>query len=224
MEAPGATRIGRFGWKDQHASLLSFAGDAYVNEQGITNRLFPADVTSVCDAAPDPEDLVAQDGDSDIDFFARFFRAAKAPSVDSKAMSQSEAQAGSRLFDQLGCSTCHVRSIKTAPVGTVMNGGLFTVTEALGNKVIHPYSDFLLHDVGTGDGIQQNGPPSTRDKLRTAPLWGLRFRTAYMHDGKSSSTTAAVLRHKGEAKGALNAYLGLSSRQRVQLAKFLGAL
>ena len=226
MEAPGTTRIGRFGWKDQHASLLSFAGDAYLNEQGITNRLFPADVTSVCDVVGDPEDKPESAGstDEDVDFFARFFRAAKAPSVDSAAMAKADAQAGSRLFDQVGCSTCHVRSIRTAPVGTVMNGGLFIVPDALGSKIIHPFSDYLLHDVGTGDGIVQNGPPSTANKMRTAPLWGLRFRTSLMHDGKSNGPTAAILRHRNEARSALNAYLGLSLRQKAQLARFLGAL
>ena len=224
LEAGGATRIGRFGWKDQHGSLLSFAGDAYLNEQGITNRLFPVDVTPICDGdLNDPEDSGAE-GSADIDKFAEFFRAAKAPSVNTFAMSQPDAQTGSRLFDAIGCSTCHVRSLTTAPAGTVINGGMFTVPDVLGSKVIHPYSDFLLHNIGTGDGIQQNGPPSTRNKLRTAPLWGLRFRTSLMHDGKSGTPAGAILRHRGEAFGALNAYQGLTLRQKAQLGRFLGAL
>lgn len=224
LEAPGSTRIGRFGWKDQQASLLSFAADAYLNEQGITSRLLPTDVTAVCDGdLTDPEDS-APAGSADIDQFARFTRAAKAPAVDTVAMSQPDAQAGSRLFDAIGCSTCHVRSITTAPAGTVINGGTFTIPDALGNKIIHPYSDFLLHNIGTGDGIQQNGPPSSRNKVRTAPLWGLRFRTALMHDGRANTPAGAILRHRGEASGALNAYQGLTFRQKVQLAKFLGAL
>lgn len=220
LEAPGATRIGRFGWKDQHGSLLSFAADAYLNEQGITSRLLPTDVTPVCDGnLNDPEDV-----DNDIDAFARFTRSSKAPSVDTVAMSQPDAQAGSRLFDQIGCSNCHVRSITTAPVGTIINGGTFTVPDALGSKIIHPYSDFLMHNIGTGDGILQNGPVDTRNKVRTAPLWGLRFRTALMHDGKSNAPAGAILRHGNEASQARNAYLGLTTRQKAQLGKFLGAL
>ena len=65
-----------------------------------------------------------------------------------------------------------MRSITTAAPGTLINGGTFAVPAALGNKIIHPFSDFLLHDIGTGDGIVQNGGPSTANKLRTPPLWG----------------------------------------------------
>jgi len=69
-----------------------------------------------------------------------------------------------------GCAICHVRTITTAAVGTVINGGMLTVPAALGNKTIHPFSDFLLHHVGTGDGIVQNGGRTTRNKLRTSAL------------------------------------------------------
>jgi hypothetical protein len=73
----------------------------------------------------------------------------------------------------------------------LINGGTFVVPAALGNKVIHPFSDFLLHDVGTGGGIIQNGGPSTANKLRTPPLWGLRTRTRHMQDGLSVTPTDA---------------------------------
>ena len=79
VEAPGQMSVGRFGWKDQHASLLSFAGDAYLNEMGITNRLQPDEVTKLCNTAPEPNDTPGPDGLSDIDHFARFIRATKAP-------------------------------------------------------------------------------------------------------------------------------------------------
>jgi CxxC motif-containing protein (DUF1111 family) len=70
----------------------------------------------------------------------------------------------------------------TLPAGTVINGGTYTVPDALGNKVIHPYGDFLLHDVGTGDGIVQAGPANTAYKLRTVPLWGLQTKSRFMRD------------------------------------------
>src|SRR6201991_4913019 len=79
---------------------------------------------------------------------------------------------GSLLFDDLDCSVSHVRSITTAASGSVINGGTFTVPAALGNKIIHPFSDFLLHDIGTGDGIVETNGELTRNKIRTAPLWG----------------------------------------------------
>ncbi len=226
LEAPGETRIGRFGWKDQQASLLSFAADAYLNEQGITNRLLGEDVTEVCESPEiaDPEDTPGSDGLSDIDHFARFIRAAKAPPVDATLASQPDAQAGSRLFDAVGCSFCHVRTMQTAPAGTMINGGTFTVPDALGNKIIHPFSDFLLHDVGSGDGIVQNGGQSSANKLRTPPLWGVRLRTKLMHDGASTSFSDAILRHAGEATVVVNRYRSLSNTQQQQLIKFLESL
>lgn len=224
LEAPGEQRVGRFGWKAQHGSLLSFAADAYLNEQGITSRFEPMDVTSVCDKIADPEDPTGADGMSDIDHFARFIRAAKAPPVDNTAASQPDAKAGSAIFDQVGCGFCHVRTIRTAPVNTSLNGGTFTVPEALGNKVIHPFSDFLLHNVGTGDGIVQNGGQSSANQLRTPPLWGLRIRSQLMHDGQSTTYKDAILRHGGEAGFVVGRYRHLTNTQQQQLIKFLGTL
>jgi CxxC motif-containing protein (DUF1111 family) len=222
-EAGGLTRGGRFGWKNQHASLVSFAADAYLNEMGITSPLQPKDNTSngrvVTDNVPDPED----DG-ADIEVFARFMRATKAPPRDAALAATLDAQAGSQIFDQIGCNTCHVRNITTSPPGTVINRGAFTVPPALGNKVIHPFGDFLLHGVGTGDGIVQNGGASTRNKVRTAPLWGVRTRDRLMHDGLSLTRNEAILRHAGEATPVTNNYRGLSATQKNQLMKFLNSL
>jgi CxxC motif-containing protein (DUF1111 family) len=105
-----------------------------------------------------------------------------------------------------------------------MNGGRFIVPEALGNKIIHPFSDFLLHDVGTGDGIVQNGGPSTRNKMRTAPLWGLRTRNRLMHDGQSLNINSAILRHGGEASYVRNNYQRLSNDEKHKLITFLNSL
>jgi CxxC motif-containing protein (DUF1111 family) len=223
-EANGAVRGGRFGWKNQQASLLSFAGDAYVNEQGITNRLNPTDTTTVCKTTTDPEDQTGADGLADIDHFARFMRASQAPPRDTALAATADAQTGATLFHNIGCDICHVSSITTAPAGTVINGGAFTVPAALGNKIIHPYSDFLLHDVGTGDGIVQNGGQSTANKLRTSPLWGLRTKSRLMHDLGSVTRNDAILRHGGEATGVINNYRALSTTQKNQLITFLQSL
>ncbi len=118
-----------------------------------------------------------------------------------------------------------MRTIRTAPAGTVINGGSFTVPPALGSKTIHPFSDFLLHDVGTGDGIVQNGGPSTRNKLRAAPLWGLRTRSRLMHDGRSLTPDEAIRRHRGEAMGVAFYYQRvLTDEGRSQLLAFLDSL
>lgn len=225
LEAPGMTRVGRFGWKNQHASLLSFSADAYLNEIGITSRLLPNENTSLgvsvaaFDTVADPEDT-----ENDIDVFARFMRATKVPPRDMNLAMTADARAGEQLFNRIGCAICHVTTLVTAPAGTMLNGGNFVVPPALGGKAIHPFSDFLLHDVGTGDGIVQNGGRNTADKFRTAPLWGLRTRTRLMHDGQSLTVADAVRRHRGEAATVAASFQSLNPRQEAQLLRFLRSL
>jgi CxxC motif-containing protein (DUF1111 family) len=237
LEAPGQTRVGRFGWKNQNASLLSFAADAYLNEMGITNRLLRTENTSMgrsvaaFDKVPDNQPCAnnasvscGEDPDGDIDEFAAFMRATKAPPRDTALAGTTDARTGAALFNQIGCNICHVTSITTSSVGTRINGNTFTVPAALGNKIIHPYSDFLLHDIGTGDGIVQNGGQGTANKLRTVTLWGTRTRDRHMHDGLSLTFTDAILRHGGEAAGVTNKFQALSSTQRTQIITFLQSL
>jgi len=224
FEAPGQTRVGRFGWKDQHSSLLSFIGDAYLNEMGITNRLRPADVTTVLKTTKDPEDPPDDLGLADIDHFAQFIRGTMVPPRDTALAATPAALRGGELFRRVGCGVCHVESITTAPAGTVIDGGMFTVPEALGDKIIHPFSDFLLHDIGTGDGIVQVGPQDTADKLRTAPLWGLRTKPRFMHDLRSLSLEDAISRHEGEAREPAKRFTELSPEERQALITFLNTL
>jgi len=224
LEAGGALRCARFGWKNQHASLLSFSSDAYLNEMGVTNPFNATDITTVCKTTEDPEDERDDNGIADIDRFAYFMRATNAPPIDAKLAATPDAQAGSRIFDAIGCGICHVRSITTAPAGTVINGGTFTVPAALGNKTIHPFSDFLLHNVGTADGIVQNGGPDSQYRMRTPPLWGMRTRDRLMHDGNSLTRNEAILRHAGAATFVINNYRALSITQKEQLITFLNSL
>jgi len=231
-EAGGALRVARFGWKNQHASLKSFAADAYLNEMGITSPLQPTENTSSgspvdsADGVADPEDVQTPDAPAgvDVETFVRFMRASKAPPRDLVLAATPDAVAGEQLFARIGCSTCHVADFVTAPAGTVLNGGTFVVTEPLASKRIHPYSDFLLHDIGTGDGIVQNGGPQTRTMLRTPPLWGLRTRDRLMHDGQSMTRTDAILRHGGQARAAAAAFQRLRFEDRERLVTFLNSL
>jgi CxxC motif-containing protein (DUF1111 family) len=228
LEANNAARIGRFGWKSQHASLESFSADAYLNEMGITTPLFPEENTSAgrpvgfgtpFDPVPDPED----DG-VDVVAFANFMRSTKAPS---RGRITAEVRAGEVLFNQVGCVTCHVSSITTARPGTLINGGAFTVPPALGNKIIHPYSDFLAHDIGTGDGIPVLPTPeyaSTANLIRTAPLWALRTRNRLMHDGLSFTKQEAIARHDGQAAAVRQRYDALTPAQKNQILAFLDSL
>jgi CxxC motif-containing protein (DUF1111 family) len=243
VEAPGKMSVGRFGWKDQHASLLSFAGDAYLNEMGITNRLQPDEVTKLCNTASEPNDVPGPDGLSDIDHFARFIRATKAPARDSQLASSAVAKKGYGLFDKIGCAACHVETLTTAPAGTKINGGTFTIPVALGSITFHPYGDFLMHDVGTGDGILQatrehygrvfrmmsdylskQDFESSRNKIRTAPLWGVRLCPRLMHDGASLTLRDAILRHHGEANHVSQQFEKLKRQDQEAIIEFLKSL
>jgi CxxC motif-containing protein (DUF1111 family) len=228
LEGDGTARLGRFGWKDQHASLQSFAADAYLNEMGITNPLFPEENTSSgvfvgygsgYDPVPEPED----EG-TDVLAFANFMRSTKAPS---RGPITADALAGEQLFNNVGCAICHVPTITTAPPGTRINGNSFTVPGALGNKSFHPYSDFLLHDIGTGDGIPILPTPeyaSTAPQIRTAPLWGLRTKNRLMHDGLSFARQEAISRHAGQASSVIDTYNALTAAQQNQIIAFLDSL
>ena len=228
LEAGSASRIGRFGWKAQHASLESFAADAYLNEMGITTPTFPEENQSAdeyvgfgtqYDKVADPED----DGE-DVIAFADFMRATKAPS---RGPITTNVRSGEQVFSRVGCATCHVPSITTAPPGTLINGNVLRVARALGNKVIHPYSDFLLHDIGTGDGIPFLPTPefvATARQIKTAPLWALRTRNRLMHDGLSSTKEEAIQRHLGQAAPVTAAFNALTSQDQALLLEFLDSL
>jgi CxxC motif-containing protein (DUF1111 family) len=229
-EKPGQRRTGRFGWKNQHASLVSFSADAYLNEMGITSPLEPTENTSNGDdisrhdSAPAGNPSDPDDEGVDVELFALFMRSLKAPPVDPARANTFNARSGRTIFGTLGCETCHKATITTAAPGTPINGGALRVTAALGNKIIHPFSDYLLHDIGTGDGIVQNGGTSTRNKLRTSALWGLRTRGRFMHDGLSLSVEDAILRHGGQALNARRAFEALRSSDQDKVVAFLMSL
>jgi CxxC motif-containing protein (DUF1111 family) len=230
VEANNTLRIGRFGWKAQHASLQSFAGDAYLNEMGITNPFDGGGGTSEnpcstaegvrnCTGAPfdpvaDPED----DGD-DVLAFADFMAATRAPGRQNPI--PAAATRGDSLFNAVGCAVCHTRTFTTAAPGTLINGGAFVVPAALGNKIIHPFSDFALHNIGTGDGIVQNAGQGSANQMRTAPLWGIRGRNRLMHEGLNITIFDSIQLHAGQATAARNNFNALTAGQRNDLIAFV---
>ena len=216
----GNLMLGRFGWKAQEATLLAFAGDAYLNEMGITNRYFPTEnapngnkaLLARFDKVADVEDKIdPTDGKADIDRLADFMRLLAPP--EQLELRTDAAEAGLRLFSKMECSACHVASMTTLP----------NKIEALSEKKVMLYSDLLLHDMGAlGDGIEQ-GTAGVRD-MRTAPLWGLRSRPAYLHDGRATSVDAAIRAHDGEAANACKIYAAASASDRAALLEFLKTL
>jgi CxxC motif-containing protein (DUF1111 family) len=227
-ETPGGpTRVGRFGWKAQVATVLTFSGDASQNELGLSNRLFGLDNTpngaptlsGPCDTVADPEDGPDGQGFHKIDRMTDFQRFLAPPPQTPKS-----GMTGESIFNSIGCNKCHVSSTYTT---------IPTVAEAaLQSKPVKPYSDFLVHDMGTtlGDGIPQG--LATEYELRTTPLWGVGIRAMFglLHDNRVNGGTPeanlhnAIIQHGGEATAVLAAYNALSGSDQLLLQKFLVSL
>ena len=216
--ATGDRRVGRFGWKAQHATLLTFGADAYRNEMGITNDIFPQEVAfgitpeqmRVCDRIPDPEDIRdPRTRRRGVDNFATFMRFL-AP-VGREGVTD-QVREGELVFAAIGCATCHVPSLETGP----------SANPLFNRKPVALFSDLLLHDVGTGDGIKQGA--AAPNEIRTPALWGLRLRRPLLHDGSAGTVDEAVRKHGGEAGLALRGFLRLSDTERSALLAFLRSL
>lgn len=196
LEAPGTNAIGRFGWKCQEPTLLSFAGDAAFNELGEGNRLVPDPVNGIED-----NDNPTLTRPEDIDNYQNFMQSLKAPP---QGPSTAQSARGEQLFSLSGCEWCHVPTLYTD------------------KQVFHPFGDFLLHDVGTGDGIQQG--PAPANKMRTAPLWGVSHLERFLHDGRAFDMRTAIEAHKKEANFARKKFNALTGLDQQALLAFLGTL
>ncbi len=214
--ATGKSLVGRFGWKAQQATLLSFAGDAYVNEMGITNRLFPTEnapngnleLLKKLDRVADPEDQFdPATGKYGIDKLADFMRMLSPPPPLPVTASTGF---GGKIFLDIGCARCHTPMLTTGP----------SSIPALNGQRVMLFSDLLLHDMGSlGDGIGQG--TATGQEMKTAPLWGLRNSGPYLHDGRATTVEDAIQAHDGEATNSRERYRKLSSDQKSLLAQFL---
>ena len=242
------TRVGRFGWKAGVATLTQFAADAYVNEMGITTQhcIGGTSVTAFatesqpngiaqplgCDdlAPPQPagngvpagtDDAVGScaggltEIQDDVGEFAEFMTFLAPPP---RGTITTAVTRGQSLFSQVGCNGCHVTTTFRTPA-TTGNG-------VPGNFAFNPFSDFLVHDMGSlGDRIGNFGDtvPVTR-RMRTAPLWGLRFRTLFLHDGRTGDLPTAITQHAGQGAAAASAFNSLTATQKSDLVAFLRSL
>ena len=216
--ASGEQRVGRFGWKAQVATLLEFSGDAYRNEMGITNDLFPEELTfnlsgeqlRECDPIPELEDVPEPGtGLRGIDNFESFMKFLAPPP---RGPITPDVLGGREMFDAVGCAVCHVRTLMTGPHASPL----------FDRREVPLFSDLLLHDIGTGDGIRQAaGEP---EEIRTPALWGLRFRRPLLHDGSADTVLEAVLRHDREGRPALDRMQALPPAAIDELLAFLRSL
>jgi CxxC motif-containing protein (DUF1111 family) len=212
--ASGQMRAGRFGWKCQQATLLTFSGDAYLNEMGITTPLFPVENCPRGNCAlllnPGLPAVPNEPDNDDIQAFTDFMTFLAPPPAGS---SMSDARQGANIFTQIGCANCHLPTLQTGR----------NASAALDRVSFAPFSDFLLHDMGSlGDGIAQNGAGPT--EMRTAPLWGVRLLTTFLHDGRATTLADAILAHDGQGRDARNRFAALNRDQRSRLIAFLNSL
>jgi len=211
-------RVGRFGWKAQQATLLSFSADAYRNEMGITNDVFPLESAfgisqaqmQRCDPRPDPEDVrdpvTHRRGIDNFEAFMKFLAPIARGPVDDIVRD------GERIYQAIGCAACHVPALATGP----------SANPLFNRRNVPLFSDLLLHDVGTGDGIKQAA--AEPDEIRTPALWGLRLRRPFLHDGSAATVEAAIGRHRNEAELARRGFEQLSAEDRRRLLAFLHSL
>jgi CxxC motif-containing protein (DUF1111 family) len=218
-------RAGRFGWKAQHSTLFAFAGDAYLNEIGITTPLFPNEnvpqdpnegrLVNPALLAANPGPAVGPDNTNDPDnaSLSQFtdFMTFLAPPP--KLALTDQARSGAQTFFAIGCANCHVPTLTTGP----------NSIPQLDQVRFHPFSDFLVHDMGSlGDGIAQGGVGQT--EMRTAPLWGVRILPSFLHDGRASTLSEAILFHAGQGQDARDRFANLEADDQANLIAFLNSL
>jgi CxxC motif-containing protein (DUF1111 family) len=208
----GMNTVGKFGWKAQVPSVFQFAGDAYLNELGVTSPQFPTENCPNGDCSElafNPAPGLNDVGDGIVEL-SNFMTMLGAPPRGNITRDTND---GESVFERIGCNACHVATLQTG--GSAFAG--------LDRKSYHPYSDFLLHDMGSlGDGIEQ-GSAHGRD-MRTAPLWGLRMLTTYLHDGRTRTIEGAILAHDGQGRPARDRFNTLDGDSKAKLLLFLRSL
>lgn len=208
----GAFAVGKFGWKAQVPSLRHFSGDALLNEMGITSPGFRDEICPQGDClalAFNPAPALNDDG-RDVAAITDFMTMLAPPA---RGVVGAEAIAGESVFHGLGCAACHRPAIQTGP----------SAIRALDRVVFEPYSDFLLHDMGSlGDGIEQG--VATGAHMRTAPLWGLRTTNRFLHDGSATTIEQAIRRHDGQARPSRERFDRLDGERLAELLAFLRSL
>ena len=212
-----SSTIGRFGWKAENPSSLQQTADAYHQDMGITTNLFP-DENCIEQDNCNGDDGVVDITDEVLEATSFYFQTLAVPAP--RNYDSEQFISGLSLFDEIGCSACHVSSFVTSDV----------VMKELSNQKIFPYTDLLLHDMG--EDLTDNRPSflAEGNEWRTPPLWGIGLtelvngHTRFLHDGRARNIEEAILWHGGEALDAQKSYVQLSSEERTDLLFFLNSL
>jgi CxxC motif-containing protein (DUF1111 family) len=212
----GQPRMGRFGWKAGAARIKHQIAGALSNDMGVQTSVFP---NPDCGSAQTCSAAGSELADSDLDEWVRYI--ATLGVTARRDLSDATALHGESLFTSIGCTKCHVATLVTSP---------FHPFWELRNQTIHPYTDLLLHDMGTGLADNMGEGLATGAEWRTPPLWnigltaGVSGGEAYLHDGRARTLEEAILWHGGEGNTAKEAFRTLSAGDRAALIAFLRSL
>ena len=214
------TRIGRFGWKAINSSLRTQNANAMSQDMGLTTSVFmepnctinqPICWTAANGGSPEVSD-------SSLDAVTDFMTALAVP--ERRITDLSTFNKGAQLFAQVGCASCHTPKQKT---GDSLRFPL------LSQQTIYPYTDLLLHDMGAGldDGAKEKNAESY--EWRTPPLWSIGIvardpAARFLHDGRASSLTEAIMWHGGEAETTKLRFKQLPIEQKEILLSFLKSI
>jgi CxxC motif-containing protein (DUF1111 family) len=213
----GATRLGRFGWKASMAKVKHQVADALNRDIGVTTPIFTSlDCgTSQAGCSGTSTELSATDLDKLTRYIALLGVPARRDYRDATALR------GETLFNNAGCAKCHTATFTTSA---------YHPHAELRNQNIRPYTDLLLHDMGTGLADNLGDGIATGSEWRTPPLWGIGLTAgisggeAYLHDGRARNLTEAILWHGGEGQAAKTAFTNMNATDRAALLRFLQSL
>lgn len=222
----GAPRVGRFGWKAQTGTLFQFTSEPFNIELGVSTPFFPRENTP--DGSPLPPGCLvagAQPNDTGSANTMRLFHFQALIAAPAPKPPTPQTTYGKFMFFAAGCADCHRPQLRTAKDYFMpLADGTVQRVDALSNKLIFPYSDLLIHDMGPGlaDG-RVMGAAGPR-WWRTTPLWGTQHKSNFLHDGSAHSVHEAILRHGGEAAASVQKYDALAPAQRAALVTFVESL
>ena len=234
----GAVRLGRFGWKASKATLRQQAASALLQDMSVTSPVYP---NRSCNTDPAGcKTAAAQPGISEADLtsLSRYLALVAVPAqrslasgfpkgvapIDELNVNPAQVSAGAKVFQGMRCAACHTSEMKTG------SGHLFA---ELRNQTIHPYTDLLLHNMGTGMADKLAEGQATGEMWRTSPLWGIGYtekvmgdstKAGYLHDGRARNLSEAILWHGGEGAVASQRFQALSKADRDSLLAFLKSL
>jgi CxxC motif-containing protein (DUF1111 family) len=214
--------LGRFGWKANQPSLEQQALAAFRNDIGITNSLFPTKnclpAQTACASAPPS---LTQPNLEPIRETGIVVHALGLAVPARRNLGDATAARGEQLFTQAGCTPCHIPKMTT---GTLANW------EALSNQVIRPFTDLLLHDMGSALADGRPDYQASGSEWRTPPLWGLGLvqpidgSLFLLHDGRARGFAEAILWHGGQGAKAQQAFRAMPASDRAALVAFLTSL